>query len=63
MFISLYLALIYLNPLSELGLALPLHRKKLSDVMVADYGFFTLVVRIIKHYTLLVASHLMSDKI
>ena len=36
-FISLYLALVYLNPLPELGLALPLHRKKLSDVMAADH--------------------------
>ena len=36
-FISLYLALVYLKPLSELGLALPLGRKKLSDVMAADY--------------------------
>ena len=36
-FISLYLALVYLKPLPELGLALPLQRKKLSDVMASDY--------------------------
>ena len=36
-FISLYLALIYLKSLPELGLALPMQRKKLSDVMAADY--------------------------
>ena len=35
-FLSLYLALVYLKPLPELGLALSLQRKKLSDVMVAD---------------------------
>ena len=34
-FKSLYLALDYLKPLPELSLALPLQRKKLSDVMVA----------------------------
>ena len=36
-FISLYLALIYLKSLPKLDLALPLQRKKLSDVMAADY--------------------------
>ena len=35
-FLSLYLALAYLKLLPELGLALPLQRKKLPDVMVAD---------------------------
>ena len=36
-FISLYLALVYLKPLSELGLALPLQRKHLSNVMASDH--------------------------
>ena len=35
-FLSLYLALVYIKPVPELGLALPPQRKKLSDVMVAD---------------------------
>ena len=35
-YIFVYLALAYLKPLPELGLALPLQRKKLSDVMAAD---------------------------
>ena len=34
MFISLYLALVYLKPLPELGQALPLQRKMLSDVIM-----------------------------
>ena len=36
-FTSLYLALVYLKLLPELGLVLPLQRNKLSDVMAADY--------------------------
>ena len=35
-FLSLYLALDYLKSLPEFCLALPLQRKKLSDVMVAE---------------------------
>ena len=34
-FVSLYLALVYLKTLPEFGLALLLQRKKLSDVMAA----------------------------
>ena len=36
-FISFYLALVYLKPLPELGLALPLQKKKLSDVMASGH--------------------------
>ena len=36
-FLSLYLALVYLKPLPELALALPLQRKELSDVMASDH--------------------------
>ena len=36
-FISLYLALVYVKLLPELGIALPLQRIKLSDVMAADF--------------------------
>ena len=34
---SLYLALVFPKLLLELGLALPLQRKKLSDVTAADH--------------------------
>ena len=36
-FISLYIALVYLKSLPELGLAPPLQRKKLSAVMASDH--------------------------